>query len=54
METQHQRFLHDRTRSKPNCFTVTALGADKWSIEKIATAIAVKVAVRSSVQGALP
>jgi hypothetical protein len=35
------------THSKPNCFTVTSIGENKWSIEKIATTIAVRVAVWS-------
>jgi hypothetical protein len=35
------------TRSKPNCFIVTAAGENKWSVEKIATTIATRVAVWS-------
>jgi hypothetical protein len=35
------------TRSKPNCFIVTPIGDNKWSVEKIATTIATRVAVWS-------
>jgi hypothetical protein len=35
------------TRSKPNCFLVTPLADNKWSVEKIATTIATRVAVWS-------
>jgi hypothetical protein len=35
------------TRSRPNCFTVTPVGDNKWSIAKIATTIAIRVAVWS-------
>jgi hypothetical protein len=35
------------TRSKSNCFIVTAIGENKWSVEKIATTIATRVAVWS-------
>jgi hypothetical protein len=34
-------------RSTPNCFTVTPIGDNKWSVEKVATTIAIRVAVWS-------
>ncbi|MFZ2076226.1 MAG: hypothetical protein WAV38_06145 [Xanthobacteraceae bacterium] len=33
--------------AKPNCFTVTSSGENKWSVQKIATTIATTVAVWS-------
>jgi hypothetical protein len=33
--------------AKPSCFTITPVGDNKWSVEKIATTIAMRVAVWS-------
>jgi hypothetical protein len=35
------------TRSKPSCFTITPIAENKWSVEKIATTVAVRVAIWS-------
>jgi hypothetical protein len=34
-------------RSKSNCFTITAIGENKWSVERVATTISTRVAVWS-------
>ena len=40
-------FCTTRTRSRPNCFVVTPIADNKWSVDKIATTIATRAAIWS-------